>query len=47
LRHSRDLLEQIAADVRTSVVGPGHPGDPGLSTARTAVSKTAPVIGAV
>jgi DNA-binding transcriptional MerR regulator len=46
LRHSRDLLAQIAADVRTAVVGPDRPGDPGTATVRTSVSKTAPAVGA-
>lgn len=47
LQHSRDLLARIATDVRTAVVGPDQPGDPGAATARTSVSKTAPAVGAV
>jgi DNA-binding transcriptional MerR regulator len=45
LENSRQLLAAIVDDVRRAVVGPDHPGDPGLGTARTTVRKRGPGLG--
>ena len=45
LERSRQLLATIVADVRGDVVGPGHPGDPGLGVRRRSVRKSGPNIG--
>jgi DNA-binding transcriptional MerR regulator len=45
LERSRDLLAQIVADVRGSVVGPGSPGDPGHAEDYRAVRKAGPAVG--
>ena len=45
LERSRDLLAQIVADVRGSVVGPGSPGDPGHAVDYRAVRKAGPAGG--
>jgi len=47
LERSRDLLAQIVADVRGSVVGPGSPGDPGHAEDYRAVRKAGPAVGVV
>ena len=45
LRHSRELLATIVADVRGDVVGPGRPGDPGCAVVRRSVRKAGPAVG--